>query len=216
MKTEISMQNFTSAVDVRDGRYAETVDSIGLNWVRKRLKYIMIPEEIIRKRIRFMADEITADFRHSDSLMIITVLQGAQKFASELAYLIDNENVEFDSVRISSYTNDRSTGEGRTTMVLTNDVIGKDLLIVGDIVDTGRQMKGFLQWIRDAMHPRSVRLVSLLDKPARREVEDLEIDYTGFIVPDEFVVGYGLDFNEKYRNLPFVGVLKEEFFATSP
>ncbi len=213
MKTEVSTQNFTSAVDVRDGRYAETVDSIGLNWVRKRLKYIMIPEEIIRKRIRFMADEITADFHRSDSLMIVTVLQGAQKFASELAYLIDNENVEFDSVRISSYTDDRSTGEGRTTMVLKNDVIGKDLLIVEDIVDTGRQMKSFLQWIREAMHPRLVRLVSLLDKPARREVKDLQIDYTGFIVPDEFVVGYGLDFNEKYRNLPFVGVLKEEFFA---
>ena len=201
-------QNFTRPVDVRDGRYSETVDSIELNWVRKRIEYIMIPEDIIRKRIRFMARQITEDFHLSDSLVIITVLQGAQKFASELAYLIDNENVEFDSVRISSYVKDRSTGEGRTTMVLKNDVTGKDLLIVEDIVDTGRQMKGFLRWISEAMHPRSIRLVTLLDKPARREV-DLKIDYVGFIVPDEFVVGYGLDFNEKFRNLPFVGVLKE-------
>jgi len=203
-------KNFTQPVDVRDGSYRETPDSIEINWVKKRVKYILIPEDIIKKRIRFMAQQITEEFRGSDGLMIVTVLQGAQKFSSELSYLIDNENVEFDSVRISSYIDDHSTGEGQTTMLLKNDVTGKDLLVIEDIVDTGRQMKGFLHLVETTMNPRSVHLVTLMDKPNRREVE-LSIDYCGFIVPDEFVVGYGLDFNEKYRNLPFVGVLKEEY-----
>ena len=161
-------------------------------------------------RIRFMAEEITRDYHGSRTLVIVTVLQGAQKFASELSYLIDHENVEFDSVRISSYEDDRSTGNGTQTMILKNDITGKDVLIVEDIVDTGRQMSHFLERLAAAENPRSLRLVSLMDKPARREVE-LAIDYCGFVVPDAFVVGYGLDFNEKYRNLPFVGVLKEEF-----
>lgn len=204
------VKNFTLPVDVRDGSYWETPDSIKLNWVKKRLRCIVIPGDIIQKRIEFMAREITEDYRGSDGLMIVTVLQGAQKFSSELSYLIDNENVEFDSVRISSYENDRSTGEGRETLLLKNDITGKDVLIVEDIVDTGLQMKGFLKRLSDDYRPRSLRLVTLMDKPARREVE-LEISYCGFIVPDEFVVGYGLDYNEKYRNLPFVGVLREEF-----
>ncbi len=203
-------KNFTQPVDVRDGSYWETPDSITLNWVKKRLRCILIPGEIIQKRIEFMAREITEDFRGSEGLMIVTVLQGAQKFSSELSYLIDNENVEFDSVRISSYEDDRSTGEGRETMLLKNDITGKDVLIVEDIVDTGLQMKGFLKRLGNSHHPRSLSLVTLMDKPARREV-DLRIDYCGFTVPDEFVVGYGLDYNEKYRNLPFVGVLREEF-----
>ncbi len=203
-------KNFTQPIDVRDGSYHETSDSIELNWVRKRIKYILIPEDIIRKRIQFLARQVTEDYRGSDALVIVTVLQGAQKFSSELSYLIDNENVEFDSVRISSYIDDRSTGEGQTTMLLKNDVTGKDLLLVEDIVDTGRQMKGFLDRVSATLSPRSVRLATLMDKPARREVE-LQVDYCGFVVPDEFVVGYGLDYNEKYRNLPFVGVLEEEY-----
>jgi hypoxanthine phosphoribosyltransferase len=204
------VKNFTRPVDVRDGSYWETVDSIELNWIKKRIEYILIPEDIIKKRICCLAKQITADFQQSDALVIVTVLQGAQKFAAELAYLIDNENVEFDSVRISSYIDDRSSGAGETTMILKNDVTGKDLLIVEDIVDTGMQMQGFMEWVSTSMNPRSVRLVTLMDKPSRREV-DLKIDYCGFIIPDEFVVGYGLDFNEKYRNLPFVAVLKEEY-----
>lgn len=200
-------QNFNFPIDVRDGRYCETIDSVELNWVRKRIEYILIPEDVIKKRIRFMAKQITDDYRDSEGLVIVTVLQGAQKFAAELAYLIDNENVQFDSVRLSSYDGDRSTGETRTSMLLKNDISNKDVLIVEDIVDTGHQMEGFLHNVRADLQPRSLRLVSLMDKPSCREVE-LTIDYCGFVIPNEFVVGYGLDFNEKYRNLPFVAVLK--------
>ena len=203
------VKDFTQPIDVRDGSYRETPDSIELNWVRRKIKYILVPGDIIQRRIRFLARRITEDYRDSKGLVIVTVLQGAQKFSSELAYLIDNEHVEFDSVRISSYVGDRSTGEGKTTLPLKNDVTGKDLLIVEDIVDTGCQMKGFLDRIEAELDPRSVRLVTLTDKPARRKV-DLEIHYRGFIIPDEFVVGYGMDYNEKYRNLPFIGVLRDE------
>lgn len=203
------VKDFTKPIDVRDGSYRETPDSIELNWVRRKIKYILIPGDIIQRRIRFLARQITEDYRDSRGLVIVTVLQGAQKFSSELAYLIDNEYVEFDSIRISSYVGDKSTGEGRMTLPLKNDVTGKDLLIVEDIVDTGNQMKGFLERIRADLDPRSVRLVTLTDKPARREV-DLTIDYKGFVIPDEFVVGYGMDYNEKYRNLPFIGVLRDE------
>jgi len=186
------VKDFTQPIDVRDGSYRETPDSIELNWVRRKIKYILVPGDIIQRRIRFLARRITEDYRDSKGLVIVTVLQGAQKFSSELAYLIDNEHVEFDSVRISSYVGDRSTGEGKTTLPLKNDV-----------------MKGFLDRIEAELDPRSVRLVTLTDKPARRKV-DLEIHYRGFIIPDEFVVGYGMDYNEKYRNLPFIGVLRDE------
>jgi len=206
------LTNFTEPIDVRDGRYGETAESIGLNWIRKKLKYVMIPEDIIGKRIRFLARRITRDYRDSQALLLVTVLQGAQKFAAELAYRIDNENMEFDSVRISSYLAATSTGAGRETLPLKQDVTGKDVLIVEDIVDTGRQMRGFMDRIAATSSPRSIRLVTLTEKPARRRV-DLEIDYCGFIVPDEFIVGYGMDYREKYRNLPFIGVLHEEVFA---
>lgn len=209
-------QNFNFPIDVRDGRYCETIDSVDLNWVRKRIEYILIPEDVIKKRIRFLAKQITDDYKDSDGLVIVTVLQGAQKFAAELAYLIDNEYVQFDSVRLSSYEGDQSTGETTVSMLFKNDVTGKDVLVVEDIVDTGRQMEGFLGSVRADLEPRSLRLVTLMDKPSRREAE-LTIDYCGFTIPNEFVVGYGLDFNEKYRNLPFVAVLKPvEYLGGSP
>ena len=95
------------------------------------------------------------------------------------------------------------------TLPLKQDVNDKDVLIVEDIVDTGRQMRGFIDRMKKIAKPRSVQIVTLTEKPARRKVE-INLPYCGFIVPDEFIVGYGMDYNEKYRNLPFIGVLREE------
>jgi len=146
-------KNFTRPVDVRDGSYRESVDSIELNWVRRHIACILLPEEVLKKRIRFLARQITADYRDSRSLTIVTILEGAQNFASVLAYLIDHENLEFDSARVSSYRGDRSHGEGRESLPLKNDAAGKDLLVVEDIVDTGRQMRGFLDRVAATLRP---------------------------------------------------------------
>jgi len=169
---------------------------------------ILITEEEIIKRIRELGQTITKEYQ-SDAPLLVGLLKGSVPFLSELIKHIDLD-IEFDFMDVSSYSGTESTGEIRVVKDLDRSVRGVNILIVEDIVDTGRTLKTVKELLI-SKGAQSVKVITLLDKPDRRVV-DLESDYVGFVIPNEFVVGYGLDFNQKYRNLPYIGVLKEECY----
>lgn len=177
--------------------------------MRNAIKEVLISEEEIRNRTRELGREITEDYKDKD-LVLIGILKGAAIFMSQLSMDIDLP-LYMDFMSVSSYGKaSRSTGEVRIVKDLDESVEGKDILIVEDIIDTGLT----LSYLKDNLLKRgvrSVKVVTLLDKPDRRNVL-VDIDYLGFEVPDEFIVGYGLDYAEKYRNFPFVAALKEEVY----
>ncbi len=173
------------------------------------LKEILIDEITLRERIVQLGQEISRDYANSPSLMLICILKGGVMFLTDLMRQIDVPH-EIDFLAVSSYGRGarESTGKVRIDMDLRGEVEGKDLLIVEDIIDSGYTLK-FVMDVMQARHPNSVRLCTLLDKPSRRTI-DIPIHYTGFQIEDKFVFGYGLDLDEKFRNLPFVGVVREE------
>ena len=172
----------------------------------------MISEEAIDARIRELGRQITEDYKGKD-LHLVCVLRGAVFFMCELAKRIELP-VTFDFMSVSSYgSGTTSSGIVRIIKDLQDPLTGKDVIIIEDIIDSGRTLH-FLQELFRTREAASVRLCTLLDKPSRRAPEiDITVDYLGFQVPDAFVVGYGLDYNERYRNLPYIGVLKEEIYS---
>jgi hypoxanthine phosphoribosyltransferase len=165
----------------------------------------LITEEEISKRVREMGEQISQEYAGKE-LHIICVLKGAVYFACELAKRIQIP-VSMDFLTVSSYGGEtKSTGVVKMIKDLQDPIKGKDVLIVEDIVDSGRTLSCLLE-ILGEREPRSIRFCTLLDKPDRREVPLGTGYYSGFVIPDEFVVGYGLDYDQKYRNLPYVGVL---------
>ncbi len=175
------------------------------------IKEVLVSEEDIEKRVKELGDIITKDYMDKD-LVVIGILKGAVIFMSELVKNIKLP-VTLDFMAVSSYGKSTiSTGEVRIIKDLDFSVEGKELLIVEDIIDTGLT----LNYLTDILKKRganSVRICTLLDKPERRSIE-VKVDYLGFEIPDEFVVGYGLDYSEMYRNLPYVGALKEEVYRS--
>lgn len=173
------------------------------------IKEVLVNEEDITKKIKELGQVITEDYKDKD-LVVIGILKGAVIFMSELIKNIELPLI-IDFMAVSSYGKSTiSTGEVRIIKDLDFSVEGKDLLIVEDIIDTGLT----LNYLTDILKKRgasSVKICTLLDKPERRSVE-VNVDYLGFEIPDEFVVGYGLDYAEQYRNLPYVGALKEEVY----
>ncbi|HBR32733.1 MAG TPA: hypoxanthine phosphoribosyltransferase [Clostridiales bacterium] len=169
----------------------------------------LLTEEQIKNRIKEMAKQISDDYRDKN-LLIIGVLKGSVVFMSDLMRALDiNSKVDF--MAVSSYgSGTKSSGNLNILMDLRRDVMGYDVLIAEDILDSGHTLSKVKELIL-SRKPASLRIATLLDKPSRRQV-DITIDYTGFEIPDEFVVGYGLDFDEDYRNLPFIGVLKPEAY----
>jgi len=167
---------------------------------------VLLTEEQIRERIKEVGAEITRDYAGRNPLLV-GVLKGACFFMSDLLRSIDTTlGIEF--IAISSYgSSTRTSGEVRILKDLDVAVEGRDLIVVEDIVDTGLTLSYLLTNLK-SRGANSVKLVALLDKYERRERE-VQIDYLGFKIPDHFVVGYGLDFAERYRNLPFIAVLKE-------
>jgi hypoxanthine phosphoribosyltransferase len=167
---------------------------------------VLIDEETLQRRISVLAQEISQEYQGND-LVLICVLKGGVTFLTDLMRQITMPH-EIDFMAISSYGvgQRESTGAVRLIMDLKTDIEGRDVLIVEDIVDSGRTMDYLLRlfWARK---PASLRVCTLLSKPGRREVE-VPLDYVGFDIPDEFVLGYGLDLDEKYRNLPYVAVAK--------
>ncbi len=166
---------------------------------------VLISEEEVDARIRKIAAEISRDYAGKE-IHLICVLKGGVFFTCELAKRI-TVPVSLDFMSVSSYGDDtKSSGVVRVVKDLDQPLIGKDVLIVEDIIDSGRTLS-YLMEILKGRNPNSVRLCTLLDKPERR-VKDIKVDYCCFNIPDEFVVGYGLDYAQKYRNLPFIGVVE--------
>ncbi|MBI4485822.1 MAG: hypoxanthine phosphoribosyltransferase [Acidobacteria bacterium] len=164
---------------------------------------ILLSAEQIQKRVAEMAAEIRRDF--SGDLHMVAVLKGAFVFLSDLVRNM-NGHVSLDFMAVSSYAKATiSSGEVRLLKDLDTTLEGRDVLIVEDIVDTGLTLN-YLQEILRARNPRSIRTACLLSKPSRRQV-DVKVEYIGFSIEDKFVVGYGLDYAEQYRNLPYIAVL---------
>lgn len=165
---------------------------------------LLISEEEIEKRIDELAKEIDEDYK-GKTLNIICILKGSVFFACELAKRLTIP-VIFDFMQVSSYGNGTSTTGGvKIIKDLDTPIAGKDVLIIEDILDSGRTLCRLLSLL-SVSNPASLRVCTLLDKPARREFP-VDVDYNGFEIEDEFVVGYGLDYAQKYRNLPYIGVV---------
>lgn len=170
---------------------------------------VLINEDDLKKRVRELGHEITQDYQNKE-LLVIGIFKGAVPFLADLIREIKIP-LRYDFMAVSSYGSGmRSSGAVRILKDLETSVEDRHIIIVEDIVDTGLTLK-YLKENLLRRNPLSLKIVTLLDKPERREVE-IHPDYNGFIIPNEFVVGYGLDFNEIYRNLPYVGVLKPEAY----
>lgn len=166
---------------------------------------IMLTEEEVDKRISEIGEKISRDYA-GKTVHLICVLKGGSFFMTELAKRI-TVPVTLDFMSVSSYGGStKSSGVVRIVKDLDEPLENKDVLVVEDIVDSGRTLSYLLDMLRDR-GPSSVKLCTLLDKPDRRVV-DVNVDYTGFQIPDEFVVGYGLDYDQRYRNLPYIGVVR--------
>lgn len=166
---------------------------------------ILLPEQEVNERIAEIARQISADYAGKE-IHLICVLKGSVFFMCELAKRI-TVPVTMDFMSVSSYGNDtKSSGVVRIVKDLDEPLDGKDVLIVEDIVDSGRTLSYLIE-ILGKRNPKSLRLCTLLDKPERR-VTQVAVDYTCFNIPDEFVVGYGLDYAQRYRNLPFIGIVE--------
>ena len=171
---------------------------------------ILLSEEELQARIRELGAQITRDYA-GKTPFFLGVLKGCYVFMADLVRSVDL-HCSMDFMAVSSYgRGTSSTGAVRITKDLSRDIEGKDVIIVEDILDSGTTLSYLKKYLANRK-PASIRIVTLLDKPARRKT-DIKADYSGFTVPDEFVVGYGLDFAEDYRNLPYIGVLKPEIYS---
>lgn len=173
------------------------------------IKKVLLTEEQILNRVREIGKDISKDYE-GKNLLIVGILKGSVLFASDL---IKNITIpcEIDFMAVSSYGSSTETsGVVRILKDLDHSIEGKDIIIVEDIIDSGITLDYLLKYLK-ARKASSIEIVTLLTKPARRKVV-IEVKYCGFEVPDEFLVGYGLDYAEKYRNLPYVGILKEEVY----
>ena len=166
---------------------------------------VMIPEEEIDAKIREIAAQITKDYEGKE-VHLVCILKGSIFFTCELAKRIDLP-VTLDFMSVSSYGDGtESTGRVKIVKDLDENIEGREVIVVEDIVDTGRTLYHLMEVLR-VRKPASLKLCTLLNKPSRRVVE-VDVDYTGFSIPDEFVVGYGLDFAQKYRSLPYIGAVE--------
>ncbi len=171
---------------------------------------VLITEEELRGKIKELGKIITEDYKDKD-IMLVGVLKGCVLFLSDLSREI-NLPLSMDFMVVSSYGNStKSSGVVRIVKDLERDISGKDVLIVEDIVDTGLTLNYLVDYLK-SRNANSVKVCTLLEKPDRR-IANVRMDYVGFHIPDEFVVGYGLDYDEIYRNLPFVCVLKPEVYS---
>ena len=166
---------------------------------------VLLPEEELTERISELGAQISKDYE-GESVFLVCVLKGAAMFACELAKRI-TVPVIMDFIATSSYEGGTvSTGVVKIKKELDLDPAGQNVIIVEDIIDSGNTLNFLGQYFKEK-GAKSVRMVTMLDKPDRREV-DVHVDYTGFTIPDQFVVGYGLDYDQKYRNLPYIGVVE--------
>lgn len=165
---------------------------------------VLIDEEKLEKRVKELAKEIEEDYKDKE-INLICILKGSIMLTCDLAKNI-NKNVMIDFLRVSSYENDKSKTISFVKGLLP-DIKGKDIILIEDIIDSGKTMN-FLVPLLSKMKPNSIKICTLLDKPSRRTIP-FEADYVGFTIEDKFVLGYGMDYNQKYRNLKFIGYIEK-------
>ena len=164
----------------------------------------LISKEEIEKRVEELAEEISRDYEGKD-IEFIVVLKGAAIFAVELAMKV-KPNVRFEFIEISSYEGMKSTGKIKVNKDITSSIEGKDVLIVEDIIDTGRTLSYLREYLL-SKKPKSLKICTLVNKPSRRLI-DVDIDYNGFDIEDKFIVGHGFDIDQDYRNMPYIGYVE--------
>ena len=174
------------------------------------IQEVLFSEEQLKNRVREIAQQITADYQGKE-IMLISVLRGSFVFMADLCRAIDLP-CTLDFMAVSSYgKGTKSSGQVQITKDLSEDISDRHIIVVEDILDSGNTLSYLLK-ILENRHPASIRLCTLLDKPDRR-VKPVEVHYSGFTIPDAFVAGYGLDYAEKYRNLPYIGILKPRVYG---
>lgn len=177
--------------------------------MHKDVEKILVSEEQIAETVKKIAGDINRDLA-GEPLLVIIILKGSTPFAMDLIKKLDMP-VELDFMQVSSYgKSTASSGFINVKRDIEQDISGKNILIVEDIIDSGNTLNK-LKTLFESRNAKSVRICTMLDKPSRRVV-DVKVDYTGIEIPDEFVVGYGLDYDELYRNLPYIGVLKPSVY----
>ena len=178
--------------------------------LEKAIQEVLFSEEQLAKRVDEIAKAIEKDYEGQE-IMLISVLRGSFVFMADLCRRIDLPCV-IDFMSVSSYgKGTSSSGQVQITKDLSSDISGKHIIVVEDILDSGNTLSYLLKLL-EQRNPASIRLCTLLDKPDRR-VKHVEVHYSGFTIPDAFVVGYGLDYAEMYRNLPYIGILKPEVYG---
>ena len=178
--------------------------------MKNDIQQILLTEEQIQTRIAQLGEELSAEYAGKNPI-VIGVLKGVVVFYADMIRAL-NVPCEMDFMCVSSYRGTQSTGKTVVKLDVSADIKGRHVLILEDIFDTGNSLSFVCQHLQ-AKEPASLKICTLLDKPERRRPGvTIKPDYTGFVIPNEFVVGYGLDFNEHYRNLPYVGVLKPEAY----
>lgn len=165
---------------------------------------VLVNKAKLEKRIEELAKQIEKEYEGKE-IVLVGILKGSVMFMAELAKNI-KRSVEIDFMDVSSYKGTESTGKIKINKDIRNSIEGKDVIIVEDIIDTGRTLTYVLEYLKQK-NPNSIKIATMLSKPSRRVME-LNVDYIGFSVEDKFVVGYGLDYNEKYRNLPYIGYIE--------
>lgn len=177
--------------------------------MEKDIERILISEEELHRKVAEIGRKISKDYEGKEPIFI-GVLKGCFIFMADLIREIDVQ-CSIDFMAVSSYSGTNSTGAVKINSDLSSDICGKDVILVEDILDSGITLNYLKKYI-EGRSPASVSIVTLMDKPERRKA-DVYADYSCFEIPDEFVVGYGLDYNQKYRNLPYIGVLKREVYS---
>ena len=178
----------------------------------EQIERILYSEAELQACVRRLGAQITADYAGKDKVLLVSVLRGSYIFMADLSRAIDLP-VQVDFMVVSSYRDD-TTSSGQVEIIkdISDPIEGHHLIIVEDILDSGKTLS-YLMKVLQARNPASIRICTLLDKPERRDDNnDIKADYVGFTVPNEFVVGYGLDYAQNFRNLPYIGILKPEVY----
>lgn len=175
------------------------------------IKEVLYSEEEIRDKVKELGERITEDYK-GKNLFLLGILKGCVPFMADIMRSIDLE-LEYDFMDVSSYQGTRSMGEVRILKDISTSIVDKDILIVEDIIDTGVTLS-YLTKILKSRGARSIEIVTMLSKPSRRKVE-LPVKYNGYEIDDHFVIGYGMDYNERFRGLPYIGILDESVYSNS-
>lgn len=179
--------------------------------VEEIIEEVLIDEAQLQTRIEELGAQITEEYNKSDEVIMVCVLRGAFVFMADLAREVDLP-VVLDFMDVTSYEGGiETTGDVRIIKDLEESIEGKDVLIVEDIIDTGLTLQHVIKMLK-TREPASIKICTLLDKPERRTQKQVEVDWNGFEIPNKFVVGYGLDYQEKYRNVPYIFVPKPELY----